>query len=215
MFSQIKAISGKFPTPFFFGFLVASTLSCNLLFGAPTVTPSPSPTMTATLTATPALTQTATITLIPTHAPTSTPEKAFYSNPSIGLSVTYPSDWTASEDVFLAVFTAPDGMGQISMGFFALEEGVTTVDVVDALITIRMRAIDESTQVPIEHEGGDPIEVLLSGIDASGVRWVYHFVVADSGESAFVVETVATADNQEALQPIFEEIIQSVERISE
>ncbi len=97
------------------------------------------------------------------------------------------------------------------MGWFPLTDGQSTAQLANNLVDIRMEEVSDPVVVPIEHEGGDPVEVLVSGLDSAGVHWVYHFIVADSGERAFIVETVATAENLDTLQPIFEAILTSLE----
>ena len=197
------------------GLFTASTHSCNQIHEVSTATPEPSQTPTSTVTPMPSPTITTSPSPTLTQAPTSTPATSLYSSLSLGLSLSYPSDWSVSEAENIVAFTSPDGWAQISMGWFPLTDGQSTAQLANSLVGIRMEEVSEPVVVPIEHEGRDPVEVLVSGLDSAGVRWIYHFIVADSGERAFIVETVATAENLDTLQPIFEAILTSLETPSD
>ena len=193
------------------GLFAASTHSCNPFPETPSATPESRQTPTSTVTPIPSPTTTSSPAPTITQAPTSTPATSLYSNSSLGLSLSYPSNWSVSEAENIVAFTSPDGWAQISMGWFPLTDAQSTAQLANSLVGIHMEEVSDPVVVPIEHEGGDPVEILVSGFDSAGVRWVYHFIVADSGEHAFIVETVATTENLDTLQPIFEAILTSLE----
>ena len=203
-----------FPLLLVVSVLVTAVLSCSTLLESPTEIPLPSSTEVGSDTPSPPPTSTATITPTETLSPTATPSKSFYSNPTLGLSLMYPSDWIIREGDNLVAITRPDGWASISLGWYTLKEGQSIADVADLLVGIRVEEVSEPLVVYIDREEGDPVEVSVQGDDSAGVEWIYHFVVADSGDRALVIESVSTTDEWEDLKPIFEEIMLSMERIS-
>jgi hypothetical protein len=127
----------------------------------------------------------------------------------------YPSDWTIDDGVDFVAFTRPDGWAQISVGWHTFSEGQKIEIVADLLVGIRVEDVSEPLVLYFDREEGDPVEVSVQGDDSAGVEWIYHFLVADGGDRALVIETVSTTDDYEVLKPIFEEIMLSMETISE
>jgi hypothetical protein len=204
-----------FPLLLVISILVTAVLSCSTLLESPTETSVPNPTKVASDTPSPPPTSTPTITPTETLSPTATPSRSLYSNPSLGLSFMYPSDWTLDDGSDFVAFTRPDGWAQMSVGWYVFEEEQTIEVVADLLVGIRVEDVSEPLVFYFDREEGDPVEVSVQGNDSAGVEWIYHFIVADGGDRALVTETVSTADDWEDLKPIFEEIMLSMERISE
>ena len=65
----------------------------------------------------------------------------------------------------------------------------------------------------IPHDGGDPVEVVLTGVDSAGVRWVHDFLVAGEEDRVLVVESLAQEEILEEANPVFEAVIASLKVI--
>jgi hypothetical protein len=212
--SNLDIVKGNsLPLLLAIGLLAVTILNCNQLIGSTSETPIPSPTPRASdpTSSRPSPTATASPSKTPSH--TSTPSRSLYANPTMGINLMYPSDWTIEDGDDFVAFTRSDGWAQISLGWHTFKEGQSTTIVADLLAGIRVEEVSEPLVVYIDHDGGDPVEVSVQGKDSAGVSWIYHFVVADSGDRALIIETVSTLEEQGSLKPIFEEMILSMEVI--
>jgi hypothetical protein len=140
-------------------------------------------------------------------------EGVVYASDRFGFRLRYPADWNVSEGESGVEFNSPDGWAQLSLGWAALGPGQPIEQLAERLVAVRLAEVREAEVVPIKHEGGGPLEVVVSGEDSRGVRWVYHFVLSEGGGKALVVETVTTAGRQEEFQPLFDAVLESLRGI--
>ena len=134
-----------------------------------------------------------------------------WSGEELGFSLQYPSDWTLHEDEELISVTNPDQTAAISLGWHQLAPGQAIQGLADELVAVTAAELTDPVLVPIRQDGVDTIEVALTGVDTSGIRWIHHFVVSSGRTRALVVQTIAREDASGSAKPIFEFILTSLE----
>ena len=91
------------------------------------------------------------------------PAWSTYANPGLGIQLQYPSDWQVHEDLNTVAFTRPDGLALIALDWQSLGPGQTSADLMQDVVSHRLEQLSDAVVVPIEHEGGEPAEALITG----------------------------------------------------
>jgi len=137
--------------------------------------------------------------------------KASYAD--IGFEFEYPSNWTVYDSGDFLSVTRNDRIAEVSFGWFPRLNRETNAAWIGRLTANTASNYSGVEYVTIPHEGGDPVEVVLTGVDSEGVRWVHDFVVSGEKPKVFVVETMAQVEILDEAKPVFEAVIASLKVI--
>lgn len=148
----------------------------------------------------------------PLPAPT---EWVPYAGGHLGFAFAHPSDWTVYESPDFISVTRNDRVAEISFGWFPRLAGETNAEFMERFAATTAANYSEVQLVSRAHPGGDPLEVVMTGLDAEGTPWIIDLVVSGEGQRVFGVQSLAQEDVLEEAQPVFDRVIQSVEIIEE
>jgi len=104
-------------------------------------------------------------------------------------------------------------IAEVSFGWFLRAEQETNAEWIGRLTATTASNYADAEYVTIPHDGGDPVEVVLTGVDSAGVRWAHDFLVAGEDARVFVVESMAQEEILEEAKPVFEAVIASLKVI--